>query len=555
MATDTVKINDIASQLTTASRLVVSTDFFWVYMASGSQVKIPAEFVKAYLLDGMKPSVNSNGNWEIGGTDTGVQAEGVSPQLAVDELGINVSYDKGNTWQTLVLYSQMDIGLEDLIATYKAIIKTEQGRVDAETSRQEAETERASAETSRKEAESNRVTEFAASKEAADDATAKALSTYSHPPYVDSDGYYYRWNIDTAAYDKTTVNLTGKAFQIKKVFPSIAAMEATDVDTFDENDFILINTEDTEDEDNAKLYVVAVDSGTGKKFYSYLVDMSGFRGFVGKTPQMFIGTVTTLAAGSTASASVTADGTDTDGNPKYRLNLAIPKGDKVTLADFTDEEIAQLQKPATDAIALCNTATDKANTATANANAATERASAAAENATDKATAASKLNDTVAAAETSRVAAENARVTAENARAAAESSRAAAESARDKAETLRASEETARQADEKTRQANETQRQTDTAAAISNSEAQTEIAKNYNEHPPKIGDNGNWWTWNGTEYADTGYPARGGTLYPTFYHTGNKLYIRDTTDTVAQYVKRKGNKVAFSIYEFKLAKQ
>ena len=227
----------------------------------------------------------------------------------------------------------------------------------------------------------------------------------------------------------------------------------------------------------------------------------------------------------------------------------------MTLADFTDEEIAQLQKPATDAIALCNTATDKANTATANANAATERASAAAENATDKATAASKLNDTVAAAETSRVAAENARVTAENARAAAESSRAAAESARDKAETSRASEETARQADEKTRQANETQRQTDTAAAISNSEAQTEIAKNYNEHPPKIGDNGNWWTWNGTEYADTGYPARGGTLYPTFYHTGNKLYIRDTTDTVAQYVKRKGNKVAFSIYEFKLAKQ
>ena len=444
MATDTVKINDIASQLTTASRLVVSTDFFWVYMASGSQVKIPAEFVKAYLLDGMKPAVNSDGNWEIGGTDTGVQAEGVSPQLAVDELGINVSYDKGKTWQTLVLYSQMDIGLEDLIATYKDIIKTEQGRVDAETSRQEAETERASAETSRKEAEASRVTEFAASKEAADDATAKALSTYSHPPYVDSDGYYYRWNIDTAAYDKTTVNLTGKAFQIKKVFPSIAAMEATDVDTFDENDFILINTEDTEDEDNAKLYVVAVDAATGKKFYSYLVDMSGFRGFVGKTPQMFIGTVTTLAAGSTASASVTADGTDTDGNPKYRLNLAIPKGDKVTLADFTDEEIAELQKPATDAIADCN-------------------------------------------------------------------------------------------------------------AATTESKEQTTIAKGYNDHPSKIGDNGNWWTWNGTEYADTGYPARGGTLYPTFYHNGNKLYIRDTTDTVAQYVKKEGNKLTFEVYDFKLA--
>ena len=470
MATDTVKINDIASQLTTASRLVVSTDFFWVYMASGTQVKIPAEFVKAYLVNGIKPTVNSDGNWEIGGTDTGVQAEGVSPQLNADELGINVSYDNGKTWQTLALYSQMDIGLDDLIATYKAIVSTEQGRVDAETERAEAETERKDSETARKEAETTRVTEFAASKEAADDATAKALSTYSHPPYVDSDGYYYKWNIDTAAYDKTTVNLTGKAFQIKKVFPSVAAMEATDVDTFDENDFLLINTEDTEDEDNAKLYVVAVNSETGKKFYSYLVDMSGFRGFVGKTPQMFIGTVTTLAAGSTASASVTSDGTDTDGNPKYRLNLAIPKGDKVTLADFTDEEIAELQKPATDAIALCNTATDNANTAAANANTATEKADTAAENATDKATTASKLNDTVTAAEASRVAAENARVTAENARAAAESSRVDAESARDKAETSRVSEETTRQTNEKTRQSNESARQSSETTRQTNEE-------------------------------------------------------------------------------------
>lgn len=51
MATDT-KINDIAAQLVTASRLVANTDFFWVYAASGTQVKIPAEQVRAYLLAG-----------------------------------------------------------------------------------------------------------------------------------------------------------------------------------------------------------------------------------------------------------------------------------------------------------------------------------------------------------------------------------------------------------------------------------------------------------------------------------------------------------------------
>lgn len=32
-------------------------------------------------------------------------------------------------------------------------------------------------------------------------------------------------------------------------------------------------------------------------------------------------------------------------------------------------------------------------------------------------------------------------------------------------------------------------------------------AEEYATHPPIIGDNGNWWTWNGTAYVDTGYNA------------------------------------------------
>ncbi len=550
---ETVKIGDIANQLSTASRLVVSTDFFWIYMADGSQVKIPAEFVRAYLTDSIKPTVGSDGTWQIGGSSTGVKAEGVSPQLkAVDE-GINVSYDGGTTWQTLVLYSQMDIGLDGLVATYKNIINTEQERVDAETARQSAETKRQEAETARVTAETERQSQFEASKTAADEATAKANSTYSHPPYVDSDGYYYKWNVATESYDKTDVNLTGKAFQIKKVFASVSAMEATSVDTFDENDFLLINTSDVEDEDNAKLYVVAVNSDTGKKFYSYLVDMSGFRGFTGKTPQFYIGTVTTLATGSTASASLTSDGTDTDGNPKYKLNLAIPKGDKLTLADLTDDDIAELQKPATDAIALCNTATDKANTATSNANAATEKANTAASNATTAAGNASKINDTVTTAEAARVTAENARVSAENARATAEASRTSAETARGKAEDTRVSNESSRQNSETSRQSNETSRQNaetaranaeasrataekarvtaetqrqsdfsasksacDTATAnaktaTTNSETQTALAKELNEHPMYVGEDNYVYRWDSTAkaYAKTTVYVKG----------------------------------------------
>ena len=51
----------------------------------------------------------------------------------------------------------------------------------------------------------------------------------------------------------------------------------------------------------------------------------GEDGADGKTPQITIGTVTN---GDTASATLTADGVDDNGNPKFKLNLVLPKGDK-----------------------------------------------------------------------------------------------------------------------------------------------------------------------------------------------------------------------------------
>ena len=263
-------------------------------------------------------------------------------------------------------------------------VSAEAQRVSAENERENAEQDRVAAEDDRVAAETQRETDFATSKKACDDATDKALSTYSHPPYVDADGYYYKWNVSTGSYDKTDVNLTGKAFQIKKVFASVSAMNATDVNTFAENDFILINTANVEDEDNAKLYVVALNE-RGQKFYSYLVDMSGFRGFTGKTPQFLIGNVTTLAEDANATASVSASGTDTNGNPVYKLNLGIPKGIRLRFADLTDSDKAELMKPATDAAAESRTQTEACKTATDNANAATENANTAATDATDAA--------------------------------------------------------------------------------------------------------------------------------------------------------------------------
>lgn len=55
--------------------------------------------------------------------------------------------------------------------------------------------------------------------DSADAATAKAKDTAAHPGYVDNDGYYYKWNVETKTYEKTDVNLKSVAID--------AAAEAT----------------------------------------------------------------------------------------------------------------------------------------------------------------------------------------------------------------------------------------------------------------------------------------------------------------------------------------
>lgn len=288
MATET-KINDIASQLSTASRLVVSTDFFWVYTASGLQVKIPAEFVRAYLVNSIKPSINANGNWEIDGKDLGVAAKGKTPQFRGGTMGIEVSYDDGKTWTQAVAYTDMNPDLTALTEAYNKVTQGEADRVKAENTR--------------------------SSNEAA------------------------------------------------------------------------------------------------------------------------------------------------------------------------------------------------------------------------------------------RVKAENTRVSAENTRNSNETTRKSNETARQDAESTRNTNEIIRNNNETARKTAETKRQQDTSAAITNSQTQTAIAKELNEHPVKMGDNGNWWQWNikTHAYEDTGIVARGGVMYPTFKHVGNKLYIVDYGSNVSERVVKKGNKLVFRI--------
>ena len=153
------------------------------------------------------------------------------------------------------------------------------------------------------------------------DTIEKAEDIINHPTYIGEDNYVYVWNRITKTYDKTSIYTRGEGFHVSKTFGSVADMEAYTGTDLKEGDFVLIQST-PDDPDNAKLYTYSGTQGV----YKFLVDMSGALGFTGKTPQFSIGTVITIQPAEQASASLSPDGTDADGNPKYKLNLALPKG-------------------------------------------------------------------------------------------------------------------------------------------------------------------------------------------------------------------------------------
>ena len=213
-----VNINDVASQLNTASRLVVSTDFFWIYMANGSQVKIPAEFARAYLIAGIKPSINNDGHWEIGGEDLGIVAVGKTPQFRGGTMGIEVSYDNGQTWSQVVAYTDIDPDLEALAAAYTKVTQGEADRVKAEntrnsneTARQSAETTRNNNETARKNAETKRQQDTSAAITNSQTQTAIAQELNEHRVKMGDNGNWWQWNIRTHAYEDTGIVARGGA--------------------------------------------------------------------------------------------------------------------------------------------------------------------------------------------------------------------------------------------------------------------------------------------------------------------------------------------------------
>lgn len=351
----------------------------------------------------------------------------------------------------------------------------EYSRVSAESARVTAENTRKSNESARVAAENARVKEFSELKSESEAATVSALDTANHPTYVGEDNYVYKWNKTAQTYDKTSVYVRGEAFSIKKVYASVSDMYADTATTFKEGDFCLINTNNVDIPENAQLFV---RNSIGS--WDFLVDMSGAIGFTGKVPQLFIGTVSVGSGKNSAAVTLTPDGTDADGNPRFNINYVIPC---LAYEDLTSEQIEDLQRPAKDMIAQLELTDEQVN--------GNEQARIAAEN--------------------KRVSAETSRQDNESSRKTAETERVSSESNRVKAEADRVVAENARVSAENTRKSNESSRQEEYNEMKQEMQAATKEAWDLSvevRNTPKIQD-GTWWIWDVDDdsYKDTGTSA------------------------------------------------
>lgn len=147
------------------------------------------------------------------------------------------------------------------------------------------------------------------------------------------------------------------------------------------------------------------------------------------------------------------------------------KGDPFTYGDFTEEQLAELQKPAVDAANRVDKSIENAIKATADANSAAQSARDVAKSAEDATKNAEALNKDVSSAEKQRIDAENDRAKDEALRKQNEQSRISAESERARNENQRI-------ASEADRVAAENARISDAEKAISNAESAASMATN-----------------------------------------------------------------------------
>lgn len=542
---------------------------YWVDLGADSKgriIKVYNSDIEKWVVlfdvskdDYVPPFIGSNGNWWVDNRDTGVKATAETPYIGENDHWF--TYDPINK-----VY--VDTGIEARgLSAYDIAVKlgfegSEQDWIDSLSKASEdaaiAALDAANKANEAADKANQAVEEIEGIVDDAIAATDKAEEIASNPPkIVDNDWWIY--NYDTKQYVNTGISAIGDAFTYKKEYPSIEAMEA-DWGTADVKlgEYVLINTNDVEDPDDAKVYLKTQEG------WKFIVDLSGMQGIQGwsayevAVKHGFVGTeeewVQSLkqpaldAAAEALDAKAQVEATEQAVKEAEALRVTAEQGrvnaentrvsNENTRISNEDSRKAEETKRVTaenERIAAENSRrseedirkTNEANRISAEssrASAETLRASAEAERNTNEQ---KRIEE-----ETKRISSEEGRVAAETERVDNEDARIAAETARDTAEQERVSNEATRQANEAIRETQEAAREKNTADAITavneaktaaqqaatnattaanNANTQANRAKEYADNPPKVGDDGYWYLWDEVNdvYVNTGWPSSG----------------------------------------------
>lgn len=542
---------------------------YWVDLGADSKgriIKVYNHDIEKWIVlfdvskdDYVPPFIGSNGNWWVDNRDTGVKATAETPYIGDNDHWF--TYDPINK-----VY--VDTGIEARgLSAYDIAVKlgfkgSEQDWIDSLSKASEdaavAALEAANKANEAADKADQAVKEIEGIVDDAIAATEKAEEIASNPPkIVDNDWWIY--NYDTKQYVNTGIAAVGDAFTYKKEYPSVEAMEA-DWGTADVKlgEYVLINTNNVEDPDDAKVYLKTQNG------WKFIVDLSGMQGIQGwsayevAVKHGFVGTeeewVQSLkqpaldAAAEALEAKAQVEATEKAVKEAEALRVTAEQGrvnaentrvsNENTRISNEDSRKAEESKRVTAENARIAAETSRKEAESSRVNAESDRVTAegarvAAEQlrANSESERNTKEKERIAN-EAIRVASESERVTAETSRKEEEAKRVEAETARDTAEQERVSNESTRQANEAVRETQEAAREKNTADAITavneaktaaqqattnattaanNANTQAARAKEYADNPPKVGEDGYWYLWDEVNdvYVNTGWPSSG----------------------------------------------
>ena len=542
---------------------------YWVDLGADSKgriIKVYNRDIEKWIVlfdvskdDYVPPFIGPNGNWWVDNRDTGVKATAETPYIGENDHWF--TYDPINK-----VY--VDTGIEARgLSAYDIAVKlgfkgSEQDWIDSLSKASEdaaiAALEAANKANEAADKANQAVEEIEGIVDDAIAATDKAEEIASNPPkIVDNDWWIYDY--ETKQYVNTGIAAIGDAFTYKKEYPSVEAMEA-DWGTADVKlgEYVLINTNDVEDPDDAKVYLKTQEG------WKFIVDLSGMQGIQGwsayevAVKHGFVGTeeewVQSLkqpaldAAAEALDAKAQVEATEQAVKEAEALRVTAEQGrvnaentrvsNENTRISNEDSRKAEESKRVTAENARIAAENSRKEAESSRVNAESDRVTAegarvAAEQlrANSESERNTKEKERIAN-EAIRVASESERVTAETSRKEEEAKRVEAETARDTAEQERVSNESTRQANEAVRKTQEAAREKNTADAITavneaktaaqqattnattaanNANTQAARAKEYADNPPKVGDDGYWYLWDEVNdvYVNTGWPSSG----------------------------------------------